>query len=119
MDSAAHRGEGGIPVMRGLLALAMTLCTVGSASAMSGKISSFVGMCKSDLKKDTVDNRAIRNMKVDPTGLCVCVVVVLDSIVSDAEMMALSGKPLPKEFINKVAATQNYCVVLLVDAAMH
>jgi len=105
--------------MRRLLVLAMTLCTVGSASAMSGKVSSFVGMCKADLKKDTADNRAIRNMKVDPTGLCVCVAVVLDRIVSDAEMIALSGKPLSKEFLAKVTATQNYCVVLLVDAAMH
>jgi hypothetical protein len=78
---------------------------------MSGKVSSFVGMCKSDLKKDTVDNRTIHKMNVDPTGLCVCVAVVLDRIVSEAEMLALSGKPLPKDFLDKVTATQNCCVI--------
>jgi hypothetical protein len=103
--------------MRAVFILASLLCIASPVMAATGKLSAFVEMCKSDLKKDTRDNKAIRDMKIDPAGLCVCVAVVLDRIVSDGELVALAGKPLPSDFLSKAEAARNYCTILIVDAA--
>lgn len=96
--------------------LTVLLCATTPTLAADGKISAFVGMCKSDLKKDLRAGQAIHDMKIDPAGLCVCVAVLLDRIVSDAEILRMAGKPLPEDFLLKAKATRNYCTILIVDA---
>src|SRR5262245_61506087 len=85
------------------------------AEALDGKLQSFIQMCKSDLKSENADNRAIKRLNVDAAGLCVCVGVTLDQIVSDQEAMAMAGKPRSPAFLLKAKASRNYCVNLLVS----
>jgi hypothetical protein len=59
----------------------------------------------------------LRDLKIDPAGFCVCVGLTLDRYISDDEVMALAGKPLTKDFLEKYEVTQGMCRVLMIDAA--
>lgn len=106
----------GIPLTRICIAAVASLL-VYTPAAGDSVVPAFIDMCKTEVKGDVKDKLGLRSLKIDPAGFCVCVALSLDRIVSDNELAALVGKPLPEAFLTKLEMAEGLCAVLIVGAA--
>jgi hypothetical protein len=100
--------------MRGTI-VATVVSLLLSTPATAEKLTAFIDMCKTEVKGDVKDKLGLRLSNIDHTGFCVCVGLSLDRMVSDKEIVALAGKPLSEDFVDKLEAAEGLCRVLMTD----
>ncbi len=90
------------------------LVAAPNVMAQNKQLTGNIQRCQSDLKADTRDNRLIRETKIDPTGLCVCVGLMITFNVTDKDIAQMARALRPN--LSRAELIRNVCMLLMIEA---